>query len=97
MIALAAVEERLQEAFPGNSHVVLAVPDERRGEQLILLTTAHIKRDDIVEKFKQAGLAELMIPRRFFVVKEIPVLPTGKTDFVSAKAIIDALMNEAAA
>lgn len=63
MISLAAMEEHLQQAYRDYNHVVLSIPDSRRGEQLILLTTAPIKRDDVVDSFKVAGVAEIMIPR----------------------------------
>lgn len=96
MVSLSAVEEYLQRAFPGFIHVVLAIPDNRKGEQLILLTTANIQRDNIKDTFKKEGLAELMIPRRLFVVDEIPVLRTGKTDFVGARAMLDTLLQEVA-
>lgn len=96
MVSLAAVEEQLQISFPGYGHVVLALPDSRKGEQLIILTTADLKREDIIAQFKKAGLADLMIPRRIFVVDAIPVLPTGKTDFVTAKTMLNKLMEEAA-
>lgn len=96
MISLAAVEEQLQFAFPGFGHVVLSLPDSRKGEQLVLLTTAQLKRDNIIDHFKKAGLSDLMIPRRIFIVDAIPVLPTGKTDFVTAKSMVTSLMQDAA-
>lgn len=92
MVSFAAIEEHLQNAFPTFYHVVLSIPDSRRGEQIILLTTASIKRDDIVEYFKQHGLAEIMIPRRLFHVDAIPLLPTGKTNFLAAKDLLNELM-----
>lgn len=96
MVSLGAVEEYLQRAFPGFIHVVLAIPDTRKGEQLVLLTTAQLNRDDVKNVFKKEGLAELMIPRRLFVVDEIPVLRTGKTDFVGARTMLDTLLLEVA-
>jgi acyl-[acyl-carrier-protein]-phospholipid O-acyltransferase/long-chain-fatty-acid--[acyl-carrier-protein] ligase len=92
MISLGAVEEVLQKFYPEQNHVVLAIPDDRKGEQLVLLTTAQLTREDLVAQFRAGGYAELMIPRKFFVVDKIPVLPTGKTDFVGAKAMMDELM-----
>ena len=92
MISLGAVEECLQKLYPENGHVVLAVPDDRKGEQLVLLTTAQVTRDALLSHFKSSGYGELMLPRKFFVVDKMPVLSTGKTDFVGAKAMLDDLM-----
>ncbi len=39
MVSLTAVETKLQEAFPGENFAVVAIPDEKKGEQLILFTT----------------------------------------------------------
>jgi acyl-[acyl-carrier-protein]-phospholipid O-acyltransferase / long-chain-fatty-acid--[acyl-carrier-protein] ligase len=92
MISLGAVEEALQRFYPQYGHVVLALPDDRKGEQLVLLTTAPLKRDDLIPQFKIAGYSELMLPRRLFVIETIPVLPTGKTDFVKAKALLETML-----
>ena len=92
MISLGAVEEALQKIYPENGHIVLAAPDVLKGEQLILLTTAKLTREDLVTQFRAGGYAELMIPRKFFIVDQIPVLPTGKTDLVGAKAMMEELM-----
>lgn len=97
MISLGAVEAALQKLYPEHDHVVIAAPDDRKGEQLVLLTTAPIKREDLIPQFKAAGHPELMLPRRLFIVDKIPVLPTGKTDFVSSKAMMEDLMAKEAA
>ncbi len=89
MISLGAVEEALQKFYPEDGHVVLATPDDRKGEQLVLLSTAKVTREDLIAHFRAGGYAELMIPRKFFVVEKIPVLPTGKTDFVGAKVMME--------
>ncbi|WP_032113406.1 acyl-[ACP]--phospholipid O-acyltransferase [Candidatus Paracaedibacter symbiosus] len=95
MVSLAAVEELMQHAYPEHHHVVLSEPDPRRGEQLILLTTAAIKRDNVVDCFKAQGAAEIVIPRRVFTVGAIPLLPTGKVNFLGAKELlIELLMAE---
>ncbi|AIK97269.1 acyl-[ACP]--phospholipid O-acyltransferase [Candidatus Odyssella acanthamoebae] len=92
MISLGAVEEALQKIYPDYGHVVLAAPDERRGEQLILLTTAFLQRETLIGPFKAAGHPELMLPRRVFVIEKIPVLPTGKINLIEAKTMMEKLM-----
>lgn len=92
MVSLTAIEDRLLKAFPGYGHVTIAVPDKRKGEQVVLLTTAPISREDILQKFRAEGMTELMVPRLIFQIDNVPVLPTGKTDLVKAKEMLKELL-----
>ncbi len=83
MVSLAAVEVKLQQAFPDHTHAVVAVPDPRKGEQLVLFTTDHkLDRIRLAEGLKAQGAMELMIPRIIMAVDTMPILGTGKTDYV---------------
>jgi acyl-[acyl-carrier-protein]-phospholipid O-acyltransferase/long-chain-fatty-acid--[acyl-carrier-protein] ligase len=62
---------------------VSAVPDERKGERLVVLHTPLDKAPEaICKELSQAGLPNLWIPSpdSFCQVDEIPVLGTGKID-----------------
>ncbi|MGQ0483762.1 MAG: acyl-[ACP]--phospholipid O-acyltransferase [Hyphomicrobiales bacterium] len=84
MISLTAVETKLQQAFPGWGHAVVAVPDRKKGEQLVLITTAGtLDRKQLSDGLKTAGASELMVPRNILHVKELAVLGSGKTDYVT--------------
>ncbi|MBI3672733.1 MAG: acyl-[ACP]--phospholipid O-acyltransferase, partial [Rhizobiales bacterium] len=84
MVSLSAVEGRMHAAFPEHEHAVVAVPDARKGEQLVLFTTDEsLDRARVNEALKAAGVSELMIPRNVFAMKELPVLGSGKTDYVT--------------
>lgn len=96
MVSLAAVEMRLQEIFPGSNYLVLATPDPRRGEQLVLLTTGDLTGAEIGEAFKNRGLSHLLVPKKLYKIDSIPVLPTGKTDFGGAKKIMEKLIADEA-
>ncbi len=67
---------------------VTAVPDEKRGERLIVL---HLATDKTVAEMRAglsaAGLPNLFIPSpdSFIVVDKIPMLGTGKLDLKGAK------------
>ncbi len=84
MISLGAIETKLSAAFPDAAHAVVAVPDRKKGEQLVLFTTL-IKADrkTIADALKAAGVAELSIPKNIFTLETLPVLGSGKTDYVS--------------
>ena len=84
MVSLTAVEAKLQEAFPGENFAVVAIADEKKGEQLILFTTlAQPDRTAISEGLKSRGASDLMVPKILVHLKEIPLLGSGKTDYVT--------------
>ena len=84
MVSLSSVESKVQAAFPDQQAAVVAVPDAKKGEQLVLFTTdAKLERKTLSDALKAAGATELMIPKTIIAVKELPVLGSGKTDYVS--------------
>ena len=63
---------------------VTGVPDDRKGERLVVVHTLDAERLAVVlERLPNAGLPNLWIPKAdaFICVEAIPVLGTGKTDF----------------
>ncbi|MBZ9761087.1 AMP-binding protein [Mesorhizobium sp. CA8] len=99
MVSLGAVEMLVQSLWPEERHAAVAVPDKRRGERIVLVTTADDANAEELRQFgKNAGAAELMVPNDIIKVDEIPVLGSGKTDYISARKLaIDRLGLSAAA
>ena len=88
MISLGAVEILVKSLWPEDNHAAVSVPDKRRGERIVLVTTADEAEPEALRRYgKQAGAAEIMVPGDIVKVKEIPVLGSGKTDYVSARRI----------
>lgn len=86
MVSLGAVEMLVQALWPEERHAAVAVPDKRRGERIVLVTTAGNADPETLRLYgKQAGAAELMVPHDIIKVSEIPVLGSGKTDYVTAR------------
>lgn len=86
MISLTAVETEINALWPGKMHAVINIPDEKKGEQLVLFTTqADAHRAIISEDFKAKGLSELAVPKTIKIVEEIPLMGTGKVDYVKLK------------
>ena len=84
MVSLAAIEATVQGLWPDNSHVVVAIPDSRKGEQIVLITDkADADRDMLLAHAKGQGFPELWMPRSI-LVSGIPVLGSGKTDYAAA-------------
>lgn len=95
MVSLTAVEGNATAVWPDNAHVALVVNDPKKGEQIILMTD-HKEADkaSLQAWYRSNGVAELSLPRRIVVVDAIPVLGTGKTDYVSAQKMLEARMAE---
>jgi acyl-[acyl-carrier-protein]-phospholipid O-acyltransferase/long-chain-fatty-acid--[acyl-carrier-protein] ligase len=84
MVSLTAIEAKLSELYPDHAHAVVPAPDPKKGEQLVCFTTLpKPDRKAIAAGLKRLGLTELMIPKLIFSLSELPVLGTGKTDYVS--------------
>jgi acyl-[acyl-carrier-protein]-phospholipid O-acyltransferase/long-chain-fatty-acid--[acyl-carrier-protein] ligase len=88
MVSLGAVELMVQRLWPEESHAVVAVPDKRKGERVVLVTTSNAaSREEIVTASRREGLSELMVPGLIVKVGQIPVLGTGKTDYRGAEKL----------
>ncbi|MEM8946159.1 MAG: MFS transporter [Planctomycetota bacterium] len=88
MVPHEKVEKEIQafvmsEDDEGIRAAVAAVPDNKKGERLVVIHTQLDQTpEEIVEHLKSAGLPNLFIPSTdsFLLVEEIPVLGTGKLD-----------------
>lgn len=89
MVSLTAAESLVAAAYPGFGHAVLGIPDKKKGEALLLVTECtDADPSEIVKYAKKRGASELTVPRQIKVVDKIPVLGTGKTDYVSLQNMI---------
>lgn len=89
MISLAAVETLASTLWPGATHVAVALPDARKGEQIVLITDKpDADRSEFIASAKEQGAAELQIPRAILVVGSIPVLGSGKIDYPAATEVV---------
>lgn len=91
MVSLTAVEQLASAAWPEAQHAAVSLPEPKKGEQVILLTTQH---DATPKGLAEAspGVASITLPKKVFVVEKIPVLPTGKTDYIEAIKLADTLV-----
>ncbi len=88
MVSLGAVEMLVQALWPEERHAVVSVPDKRRGERIVLVTTAGDADPNTLRQYgRTAGAAELMVPQDIVKVVELPVLGSGKTDYASARLL----------
>lgn len=90
MVSLTAVETYINQASPEGHHVVVSVPDERKGEQLVLVTDDDtLSRKTVTDAAKESRVSELMIPKTVILVEAVPVLGTGKTNYPEVQKIAE--------
>jgi len=83
MISLSAVETAVSELWPKEIHAVIAIADEKKGEQLVLFTTRKTAAlNEILAAFKEKGLNILSVPKNIKVLNEMPLVGAGKADYV---------------
>lgn len=92
MVPHIRVEEAIRSALgtEDQTAVVTGVPDESRGERLIVIhTPLPIAPDELWQKLNASGLPKLWVPGRdsYFEVPELPYLGTGKLDLQRVKQL----------
>ncbi|SMH43821.1 AMP-binding protein [Mesorhizobium australicum] len=88
MVSLGAVELLVQRLWPEERHAAVAVPDRKRGEKVVVLTTNTAAEKSELRAFgKASGVAELIVPDTIITVDAIPLLGSGKVDYVTARRI----------
>jgi acyl-[acyl-carrier-protein]-phospholipid O-acyltransferase/long-chain-fatty-acid--[acyl-carrier-protein] ligase len=86
MISLEVVERIAAQAAPGLMHAASSRPDSAKGEAIVLFTTdASLRRERLSAAAKVLQAPELAVPRDIRIVDEIPLLGTGKTDYLRLK------------
>jgi len=66
---------------------VTGVPDEAKGEVLVLLTTESLTAEELREKLIDAGVPNLWVPKIVRRVEAIPMLGAGKTDLKKCREL----------
>ena len=92
MVSLEVVEHIANTAAHEDQHAASSIIDAQRGESIILFTTdKQLKREDLQIVAKNLGLPELAVARKIIYVEAIPLLGTGKTDYVTLKQMAESI------
>ncbi len=84
MVSMPAAETLAASLWPDAAHAVVARPDERKGEALVLLTTQQGATASTLQAHARTrGVAEISVPRVIQIVDALPLLGTGKTDYAA--------------
>jgi acyl-[acyl-carrier-protein]-phospholipid O-acyltransferase/long-chain-fatty-acid--[acyl-carrier-protein] ligase len=90
MISLNAAESLAAGVWPDARHAVISMPDARKGERLVLVTDRlDASVGPLVAHAQTVGAPELAVPRKIVRVPELPVLGTGKTDYVAIQRMAE--------
>lgn len=84
MVSLSAVEEIMSMVWPDSVNAVVAQPDSARGEVMLAVTdcpSATLK--DFGNFTRKLGYAELFIPKQLVHIKDIPLLGSGKVNYIA--------------
>jgi len=88
MVSLVKVENTLEKFLPtGVSCCVVEVSDEKKGSYIIATVSAEVNKTEILRKML-VELPIIALPRQFIVIKELPMMSTGKVDFRSVTRMV---------
>ncbi|HEY1746911.1 MAG TPA: acyl-[ACP]--phospholipid O-acyltransferase [Xanthobacteraceae bacterium] len=89
MISLAAVEALAAELWPSYVSAVVAIPDDRKGERLVLVTDKRsATRADFQAFARSKHASELMSPSEIIILDKLPLLGSGKPDLVTLQKFV---------
>lgn len=88
MVSLGLVESAIRKILEEEEQIAIAaLPDEKKGEKLVLLIEGDMEIATLKEKIKSLEMNPLFVPSLYFKVEELPKLGTGKADFKGAKKL----------
>jgi acyl-[acyl-carrier-protein]-phospholipid O-acyltransferase / long-chain-fatty-acid--[acyl-carrier-protein] ligase len=90
MVSLNRIEELAAQAFPQSrgGFAAVSAADARKGERVVLFTTdPAVQRDTLSAALAANGHSSLWLPSKIIHLEKLPVLGSGKTDYVTLKGM----------
>jgi acyl-[acyl-carrier-protein]-phospholipid O-acyltransferase / long-chain-fatty-acid--[acyl-carrier-protein] ligase len=93
MVSLVKVENTLEKYLPtGVSCCVVEVSDEKKGASIIATVTIEVNKTEILKKMG-TELPNIALPKQFIIIRELPMMSTGKIDFRTVTKIVQEIIN----
>jgi acyl-[acyl-carrier-protein]-phospholipid O-acyltransferase/long-chain-fatty-acid--[acyl-carrier-protein] ligase len=93
MISLVRVENIMEKYLPaGVSCCVVEVSDEKKGSYVVATVSAEVNKTEVLRKMMKE-LPIIALPRQFIVIKDLPMMSTGKIDFRSVTGMVLKIMS----
>ena len=90
MVSLESVESLAKKIDSDAMHGATVKADVNKGEAIVLFTTStNLNREQLNQASQELGIPALAIPRDIRIVKELPLLGTGKIDFITLRKMAD--------
>lgn len=93
MVSLAAVEQLAAVCWPKDQHAAVTLPDPIKGEQIVLLTTRpNASLEELIAMGQRQGGGERLLPRRVLPIAELPLLASGKLNYLALQRLAKTLL-----
>lgn len=90
MVALEKTQLLATLLSPDHQHASSAQADPARGEQIVLFTTdPALTRDRLLQIARVQGVPEIAVAKKVVYVDALPMLGTGKVDYVRLKQLVE--------
>ena len=94
MVSLVRVENTLEKHLPtGVSCCVVDVSDELRGSSIIATVSIEVNKTEILKKMG-SELPNIALPKDFIVIRDLPMMSTGKIDFRTVTRIVQEILGQ---
>jgi acyl-[acyl-carrier-protein]-phospholipid O-acyltransferase/long-chain-fatty-acid--[acyl-carrier-protein] ligase len=88
MISLDTIEEIALRTSPAHRHAAVLRAQAAGGETTVLFTTdARLTRQHLMQTAREMGRPDLAVARHIFCMPGLPLLASGKTDYVTLQAL----------
>lgn len=92
MVSLVKVENVMEKYLhEGVKCCIVEITDKKKGSEIVAAVTEDVNKTEILRKM-MADLPPIALPRQFVVIKDLPMMGTGKIDFRSVTKMVQELI-----